>query len=399
MKRGRMHRLVPLTLLTLLLWPGALIAPRPAQAAVACQPFPETGKTVCDPFLTYWRDHGGLAQQGLPLTDEFSEISPIDNKPYTVQYFERARFEKHPENAAPYDVLLGLVGVEQFTAKYPAPPQPYPGDPFSNPALPQECARFAETGKSACGPFLAYWRANGGLAQQGLPLTEIILEINPTNQRPYPTQYFERARFEYHLEHAGTPNAVLLGLLGREQSKVRYPNGVPGPATSPSPRPAPVGCGPLPPAFQGGQTYTDQRGRFTASYPRDWQARLEGAGNVSVVAASGAGIMLAVADAPGRQLDEYKDQIVQQVQAPPATNGFFQLLCLDKVTVGRYPAYRLRFLHNRVDTPDGRPTREEMDRIFFLANGRSYNANGFLEPGDAVRTTIEAVAASIIPGP
>ncbi len=30
-------------------------------------------------------------------------------------------------------------------------------------------------------------------------------------------QYFERARFEYHPEYAGTPYEVLLGLLGREQ--------------------------------------------------------------------------------------------------------------------------------------------------------------------------------------
>ena len=27
-----------------------------------------------------------------------------------VQYFERARYEYHPENNAPHDVLLGLLG-------------------------------------------------------------------------------------------------------------------------------------------------------------------------------------------------------------------------------------------------------------------------------------------------
>ena len=94
----------------LLLAVGAIVAavgfgqivPHASAAAAACQTFPETGKTVCDPFLTYWDAHGGLAQQGLPLTDEFTEVSPSDGKPYTVQYFERARFEKHPENAAAY---------------------------------------------------------------------------------------------------------------------------------------------------------------------------------------------------------------------------------------------------------------------------------------------------------
>jgi cell wall-associated NlpC family hydrolase len=35
-----------------------------------------------------------------------------------VQYFERARFEHHPENPAAYVVLLGLLGREQYVAKY-----------------------------------------------------------------------------------------------------------------------------------------------------------------------------------------------------------------------------------------------------------------------------------------
>ena len=30
-------------------------------------------------------------------------------------------------------------------------------------------------------------------------------------------QYFERARFEYHLEHAGTSDMVQLGAVGREE--------------------------------------------------------------------------------------------------------------------------------------------------------------------------------------
>jgi hypothetical protein len=221
----------------LTLWPGGERAFGVVSAA-ACRTFAETGRTVCNPFLAYWDGHGGLAQQGLPLTDEFTEVSPTDGKPYTVQYFERARFEKHPENAPPYVVLLGLLGREQYQAKYTAPPAAIPGDPFNNPALPQECFRFAETNHNVCGPFLAYWRDHGGLPQQGLPLTDIFLEQNPTNGLTYPTQYFERARFEYHYEYAGTANAVLLGLLGREQLLAKYPNG-PGGSPAPSATPAP----------------------------------------------------------------------------------------------------------------------------------------------------------------
>ena len=197
-----------------------------ASAAPNCQTFPLTGKTVCDPFLAYWQANGGVTQQGLPLTDAFQET--IDGKTYTVQYFERARFEYHPENADPrFQVLLGLLGSEQLKAKYQSVPPSIPGDPFNNPALPQGCATFAQTNQQVCGPFLAYWQANGGLAQQGLPLTGVFLETNPTNGLTYPTQYFERARFEYHYEFADTPNDVLLGLLGREQLFAKYPNGVP----------------------------------------------------------------------------------------------------------------------------------------------------------------------------
>jgi hypothetical protein len=34
-----------------------------------------------------------------------------------TQYFERARFEYHPENAAPYDILLGRLGADTVRAK------------------------------------------------------------------------------------------------------------------------------------------------------------------------------------------------------------------------------------------------------------------------------------------
>ena len=54
---------------------------------------------------------GGLAVFGYPLTEEFAEVSAEDGQPYTVQYFERARFEHHPEHAGTaYEVLLGHLG-------------------------------------------------------------------------------------------------------------------------------------------------------------------------------------------------------------------------------------------------------------------------------------------------
>ena len=71
--------------------------------------FPQTGKRLGGRFQQYWQEHGGLPQQGFPISDEFTEVSPVDGKPYTVQYFERSVMEYHPENQPPYDVLLSLV--------------------------------------------------------------------------------------------------------------------------------------------------------------------------------------------------------------------------------------------------------------------------------------------------
>jgi hypothetical protein len=83
-----------------------------------CQTFPQTGYQVCGRFLTYWQQHGGLAQQGYPISAEFTETSALNGKPYTVQYFERAVFEYHPENKAPNDVLLSQLGTYLGKDKY-----------------------------------------------------------------------------------------------------------------------------------------------------------------------------------------------------------------------------------------------------------------------------------------
>jgi glucose/arabinose dehydrogenase len=46
-----------------------------------------------------------------------------------VQWFERARFELHPENQPPYDVLLGLLGNELRGRPAGPPPTPPPSPP------------------------------------------------------------------------------------------------------------------------------------------------------------------------------------------------------------------------------------------------------------------------------
>ncbi|MEO5952713.1 MAG: hemopexin repeat-containing protein [Chloroflexia bacterium] len=98
--------------------------------------FTETGKTIGGVFRNYWEAHGGLAQQGYPISEEFQEVSPTDGKTYTVQYFQRAVFEYHPEQADPnYRVLLSLLGVSYNAKKHggggspPTPPVTTPTPP------------------------------------------------------------------------------------------------------------------------------------------------------------------------------------------------------------------------------------------------------------------------------
>ncbi|MDQ2806893.1 MAG: hypothetical protein M3Z04_08245, partial [Chloroflexota bacterium] len=165
--------------------------------------FPETGHTVCGSFLLWWNRYGGLAQFGYPITEPLAETDPATGRSAVVQYFQRARFELHPENAGtPYEVLLGRLGV-QFHAPDPTvPAQRATGNTY-----------FAATGHNLSGAFRDYWQAHGGLFVNGYPISEELRERAGDGQT-YTVQYFERARYELHPEHAGTPSAVLLGLLG-----------------------------------------------------------------------------------------------------------------------------------------------------------------------------------------
>jgi plastocyanin len=162
--------------------------------------FAETGQTVQGRFLAYWEAHGGLALNGYPISGEIMETLE-DGKSYTVQYFERARLEYHPENAAPNDVLLGQFGRRIRPADEPV-------------AARAGATFFPQTGHNIDGGFLAYWQANGDVAQFGYPISEVFGETLGDG-KSYQVQYFERARFEYHPENAA-PYDILLGQFGRQ---------------------------------------------------------------------------------------------------------------------------------------------------------------------------------------
>lgn len=68
--------------------------------------FPATGFAVGGEFLRFWRDQDGAQAFGNPLSP------PVQEDGRTVQYFERARFELHPEFVgARYAVALAPAGL------------------------------------------------------------------------------------------------------------------------------------------------------------------------------------------------------------------------------------------------------------------------------------------------
>ena len=90
-------------------------------AEEGCQFFEDTGHSVCEPFLSYWQNNGGVERFGFPITQPITETIAMGegNEDWTgtVQWFERRRVEHHPENEAPYDILLGLLGKDVYEAE------------------------------------------------------------------------------------------------------------------------------------------------------------------------------------------------------------------------------------------------------------------------------------------
>ncbi len=227
--------------LTLLMLLGLVVGSgQQAVAQTGSVTFKETGQTVRGKFLAYWQQHGGLAQQGYPISGELAEKSDLNGQTYTVQYFERASFELHPENKAPFDLLLSQLGTFRYRDRYGA------AGAAGQRLNPTNARLFAETGKQIGGRFRSYWEQHGGLAQQGFPISNEFEEVSPLDGKTYSVQYFERATFELHKENKA-PYDVLLSQLGRFRYDAKYksgPTGSPtggptgGPSSSPTSTPA-----------------------------------------------------------------------------------------------------------------------------------------------------------------
>jgi hypothetical protein len=206
----------------------ALPTDRVSGAPAGARYFAETGHTLAGEFRSYYETHGldlgdpglsgreSLALFGFPVSEPFAEINPDTGEVLTVQYFERARMELHPENPQPYRVLLGRLAASAMLRRSHQTVEA----PDQTPTGPG-CARFEETGQQLCAPLRGFWDRSGGLSVFGFPITIARDEQSATDGKTYSTQWFERERLEYHPELAGTPYEVLLGLMGSEELRVR----------------------------------------------------------------------------------------------------------------------------------------------------------------------------------
>ncbi len=185
--------------------------PAPPRSGSNNRYFTETRHNLGGAFRAYWEAHGGLIQFGFPMTESFAERNTDDGKSYTVQYFERARFELHPEKEGE-QVLLGRLGA--IVARGRGQEQPFQPVGASPDTATQRF--FPAVAHTLAGVFKGYWETHGGLPIFGFPLSEPFEERSATDGKTYVVQYFERNRFERHPEHAGTVAEVALGLLGRE---------------------------------------------------------------------------------------------------------------------------------------------------------------------------------------
>jgi len=181
---------------------GALGVHGALAQTVASRYFPQTGHSVQNEFLRFFDAQGGLEIFGYPLTEAFVENGRL------VQYFQKVRMEAYPENPAPYQVRLGMLGEQLGYRHAPIPTNDIP------PANDPNRRYYAETGHTVSYSFLAYYDRRGGAEIFGYPVTEFILE----NGRI--VQYFQRARMEWHPQ-LPPERRVQLGNLGEIYATTR----------------------------------------------------------------------------------------------------------------------------------------------------------------------------------
>jgi WD40 repeat protein len=190
--------------------------------------FKETGFAVSGRIWQVWQNarsfEDSLYINGFPITSLRAEINATDGKTYQTQWFERARFELHPENQPPYDVLFGLLGTHiALSRQSEAPFKPVGNLGGGIPWFRETQHTLGDSGEGGRA-IAGFWNRLGGLQQFGFPLSQPFMEKSKDDGKTYLVQYFERQRFEYHPENKGTRYEVLLGRLGAEQVNQKPPS-------------------------------------------------------------------------------------------------------------------------------------------------------------------------------
>jgi hypothetical protein len=242
-----MKRLLTLVLMAMAM--SIVLPSRPALASTAERCFAETGFCISGRIRQYWESNGGLPVFGFPKSAQGPML--IEGKTFIAQNFERNRLELHPENAAPYDVLLGRLGALNMISVFNAETSDvvstinFNTESFSDGGLLKDsnsCKWFEQTRQFVCNEFLTYWKSHGlqldgkpgfteaeSLALFGLPLSyRFTTTLEGT---PRVVQIFERARFELH-EDKPEPYRVLLGLLGNQYLGGNAPMAAGAPVTN-----------------------------------------------------------------------------------------------------------------------------------------------------------------------
>jgi hypothetical protein len=188
--------------------------------------FPETGHTVRGEFIDFYNQHGGLRVFGYPITEMFSWNGR------TVQYFQRARLELHPDKPTGERVQLGALG-EELGRSSAAQSARGPNTYFQR--------YFPETGHTVAYAFLDFFDSNGGLSTFGYPISEYGSE----NGSSRIVQYFQHARMEWYPELAAAQRVQLADLGSIHFDQLAAQGKVDPALKKPVPPPGQIGNVPL----------------------------------------------------------------------------------------------------------------------------------------------------------
>ena len=155
------------------------------------QYFPETGHNIQGDFLRFYKaSPDPILIYGYPITEQFQRKDGL-----LVQYFQRARFEFHPDLPDGRRVALANLGQQTYT--------PSARLDISNPLA---CRLYAETNISVCFAFLDFYNQHDGPSQFGYPISPFEYHDGLI------VQYFQRARMEWRPSNPENERVVLTDL-------------------------------------------------------------------------------------------------------------------------------------------------------------------------------------------